>query len=219
MLLFCNSLFPLVLLVLFMFVSNVQGINSIIKTVAGSGSYGSDNNAVIAINAKFDYPSGITVDNVGNIYLSDIINNQVVKVDMICGYAIVIAGTGSKGDTENIIATSTKLNNPFGLAVDSSYNVYICDRGSNKIKFIDFTSSYLTTIVGTGQGGFYGDGGHAVHCQLYFPHDIVLDEDTNSMYIADTENCRIRVIDTTTNIINTIAGNGSATYGGDTLMH
>ena len=103
-----------------------------------------------------------------------------------------IAGTGSSGYSgDGGAATSAKLNNPFGVALDSSGNVYIADSGNHRIRMIDAISGNISTIAGTGSGGYSGDGGAATSARLKYPTGVVLDSSGN-VYIADSYNNRIR---------------------------
>ncbi|MGO0063287.1 cadherin-like beta sandwich domain-containing protein [Brevibacillus fluminis] len=123
------------------------------------------------------------------------------------------AGTGTAGYSgDNGPATSAQLNTPTRVAVDSSGNLYIAVRANNAIRKID-TSGKITTVAGTGAAGYGGDGGPATSAQLNFPDGVEVDKDGN-IYIADSFNHRVRKVDTTGKI-TTVAGTGTAGYGGD----
>nr|MDA8079237.1 IPT/TIG domain-containing protein [Nitrospiraceae bacterium] len=107
---------------------------------------------------------------------------------------------------------TNSMNNPSGVAADGKGNIYVADKANNKIKKID-PSGNISTIAGSGNGGFGGDGGMAVNATLNGPSGVSTDSAGN-IYIADTANNRIRMIDAR-GIINTIAGNGQAGYSGD----
>ena len=123
------------------------------------------------------------------------------------------AGTGTAGFSgDHGAATAATFNDPEGMAIDDSGNVYIADAGNNRIRKIS-TTGIITTIAGTGVAGFGGDSGPAINAQLNRPVSIALDQARN-IYIADYNNSRIRVINTSGSIA-TLAGTGVAGYGGD----
>ena len=117
---------------------------------------------------------------------------------------------GHGGDGEP--AVESRLSFPSGVAVDTVGNVYIADFFSQRLRKVDTTGT-ITTISGTGEPGFGGDGGQAIEAPLSFPSGVAVDT-SGSIYITDTGNNRIRRIDTT-GIIATIAGIGEPGYGGD----
>ncbi|MFH0947727.1 MAG: hypothetical protein V1833_01840 [Elusimicrobiota bacterium] len=104
-----------------------------------------------------------------------------------------IAGTGVAGYSgDNVDATSSAINDPFGVAVDDSGNIYIADEGNNRIRKVD-ASGTTTTVAGTGVGGYSCDGGPATSAQLNHPIGVAVD-DSGNIYIADEGNNRIRKI-------------------------
>lgn len=106
---------------------------------------------------------------------------------------------------------------PKGLLTDEMGNLYIADSGNHRIRKIDSATKIITTVAGTGEGGFNGDGGIATRAQLYEPSSIALDKAGN-LYIADTRNNRIRRVDSATGIISTVAGNGKSEGLDDTKI-
>ena len=135
---------------------------------------------------------GIAVDNAGNVYIANIDNNYIRRVDAT-GNVSVIAGTrepGYGGDGGS--AVEAQLSYPADVAVDSAGNVYIADTGNHRIRRIDTTGT-ITTIAGTGEPGYGGDGGRAVEAQLASPFALTVDSSGN-LYVADLGNYRIRVL-------------------------
>ena len=116
--------------------------------------------------------------------------------------------------TEPAPADDTDLNNPSGLAVDAEGNLYIADSDSHRIRRVDADTGTISTIAGTGNGGFSGDGSTATAADLDHPAGITFDIAGN-LYIADTGNHRIRLVDADTGIITTVAGNGAIGSAGD----
>ena len=176
-----------------------------ITTVAGGSAtstqpYGDDGPAT---NAYLREPSGVFVDNTGNIYIADQGLSRIRKVDT-SGIITTVAGGGTVVDTT--IATATRLSGPTDVIVDGDGNIYIADRGNHRVRKVDAAGT-ITTIAGTGDRGFDGDGGPATQAQLSNPSGIHLDSAGN-LYIADEQNRRVRKVDTS-GIISTVAGNGS----------
>ncbi len=112
------------------------------------------------------------------------------------------------------LATEALLNFPSGVAVDEYGNLYIADTMNHRIRRVDGATGIITTVAGTGQPRFSGDGGPAVAAALNEPTAVVVDQN-GCLYIADQSNNRVRVVDLETGIIRTIAGTGTAAYGGD----
>ncbi|MFC3748324.1 S-layer homology domain-containing protein [Paenibacillus sp. GCM10012306] len=112
------------------------------------------------------------------------------------------------------MATSAQLQEPLGVAIDSSGDLYIADSGNNTIRKVEKSTGIISTVVGTGTADYSGDGGAATLAQLNFPEKVAFDSNEN-MYIADHYNQRIRKVDKLTGIISTVAGTGTADYSGD----
>jgi hypothetical protein len=184
----------------------------IIDTVAGNGSWGYSGDGGPATEAMLSYPRGVAVDASGNIYIADLYNHRIRKVDT-SGIITTVAGNGDEGYSgDGGPATEAMLDFPFGVAVDASGNIYIGDTHNYRIRKVD-TSGIITTVAGNGAWGYSGDGGPATEAMLDFPCDVAVDASGN-LYIGDVYNQRIRKVDTS-GIINTVAGNGSWGYSGD----
>ena len=113
-------------------------------------------------------------------------------------------------------ATHAFLDRPFGVAADDAGNVYIADRGDERIRRVDAVSKRMAAIAGNGRSGFDGDGGPATAARLDSPSGAAAD-DAGNVYIADTDNDRIRKIDAADGTIVTIAGSGDDCYRWDTV--
>jgi sugar lactone lactonase YvrE len=125
---------------------------------------------------------------------------------------ITSAGTGSPGYSgDNGFATSAQIDTVYGVAIDSRGNTYLADSRNHRVRKI--YNGVITTVAGNGQEGFSGDGGAATSAQLAFPRDVAVDAQGN-LYIADTGNSRIRKV-TSSGVISTIAGDGTAGFAGD----
>ena len=180
-----------------------------ITTVAGDGTSGHFGDDGPATAATFDNPSGVAIDTVGNIYISDTFNYVIRKVSIGTGIITRVAGMysqdGYTGDGGP--AKSAHLNNPEGVAVDILGQIYIADTYNHAIRIVS-TTGIITTLAGNGTSGYCGDNGHAASAMLSYPFGVAVDLDGN-IYIADSFNHIIRRVDTSTGIITTVAG----TYG------
>jgi len=186
----------------------------IITTVAGNGAQGYNGDNIAATSAELYNPNGVAVDSAGNLYIADMNNNRIRKVDA-SGIITTVAGNGTFGyNGDNIAATSAELWNPATVAVDSAGNLYIADDFNYRVRKVD-TNGVITTMAGTGTAGYNGDNIAATSAELYHPHGAALDSAGN-LYIADEFNARIRKVDAS-GIITTVAGNGTAGYNGDDI--
>jgi sugar lactone lactonase YvrE len=193
-----------------------------LEVVAGSGPEGLDNGGFSgdgspATEARLNCPAGLTFDRRGDLFVADTINNRVRMIDPK-GVISTIAGSGPTGlDAGTYVgdggpATKAQLNFPNGLAVDAAGNLYIADHGNDAIREVD-THGVITTIAGTGDGGYSGDGGPATKGQLHGPWYIVLDARGN-VYFTEKENVVVRKVDSR-GTITTIAGTGRIANSGD----
>ena len=184
-----------------------------IATVAGNGNSGYSGDFSAAANAQLNAPQGLALDSSGNLYIADANNHRVRRVDpsgiitTAAGNGVCCSATGDGG-----AATSAGIGTPYGLAVDSSGNLYLTDALNNLVRMVDANGN-ISTVAGNGVQGFSGDNGPATSARLNVPHGIAVDTAGN-LFIADTDNERIRKVDTS-GTITTIAGNGSLGFGGD----
>jgi sugar lactone lactonase YvrE len=183
--------------------------NGVITTVAGNGTYGFSGDNGPATSAQLFNPQGIAVDSAGNLYIADTFNNRIRKVSG--GVITTVAGNGTSGSRdENIPATTAQLNWPYGVAVDSAGNLYIANTYNNRVCKV--SGGVITTVAGNGTHGFSGDNGPATAAQLSWPDGVAVDSAGN-LYIADTDNNRIRKV--SGGVITTVAGNGTEGFSGD----
>ncbi|MEO6884070.1 MAG: T9SS type A sorting domain-containing protein [Bacteroidia bacterium] len=192
----------------------IRKINSsgIISTIAGNGIQGYSGDGGAATAAELNYPNGVAVDATGNVFISDGNNYRVRKINT-SGTITTIAGNGTSGyGGDGGLATVAELNDPNGVAVDATGNVYISDEGNQRIRKVN-TSGIITTIAGNGIQGYSGDGGVATAAELNFSSGVAVDA-VGNIYIAVWGNFRIREVNTS-GIITTVAGNGINNYSGD----
>jgi len=195
--------------------------SGIISTFAGNGlpgSYGSVGDWSPAPQANLHLPSGVAVDPSGNVYIADTRNHSLRLVKASgpsAGLMQTIAGdtyAGYMGDGLLALGHS-EFSGPEDVALDSLGNIYIADTGNAYIRKIT-TDGMLNSIAGDGSIGYSGDGGLATGAGLYQPTAIVVDA-AGDVYIADTEDDRVRMIGAANLDINTIAGNSFPGYAGD----
>ncbi|MFP5228915.1 MAG: Ig-like domain repeat protein, partial [Acidobacteriota bacterium] len=187
-----------------------------ITTVAGDGSAGYDATATVATATSLNQPGGVAVDGAGNLYIADTNNNVIRKVNLATGAISTAAGTGAPGYTgDGGPANAATLNSPEGVTVDAAGDLYIADTNNAAVREVVAATGKIATIAGDGTGvpGFAGDGTAAVGAKMNAPYGVALDPSGN-LYIADSGNNRIRVVNTA-GTISTFAGNGTPAFLGD----
>ncbi|MGI8785519.1 MAG: IPT/TIG domain-containing protein [Acidobacteriota bacterium] len=202
-------------------IRRVDALTGIMTTVAGTGVQSLEDFEGPATQAELSYPQGIAIDAQGNLLIADTGSNRIRRVDAKTGIISTVAGRhssmfGSGFDGDGRAATSALLNGPKGITVDAQGNLYIADTGNNRIRRVD-SSGFITTIAGNGQGGYSGDGVPATATALNLPKRVTLDSSGN-IYIADTDNHRVRKINAANQTISTIAGNGQEGLAGDNIL-
>jgi uncharacterized protein (TIGR03437 family) len=190
--------------------ASISGAVYQLSTVAGSDMVG-DGGAAVA--AQLDQPEGMVVDSAGNLYIADAANARVRKVSP-AGIITTIAGTGQPGFSgDNGPAGSAQLDQPYGVALDSSGNLYIADFGNQRVRRVA-TGGTITTVAGNGQTGSNGDGGPATSAQMLSPRNLAIDP-AGDIYVSEFVGHSVRRI-ATDGTITTFAGTGVAGFSGDT---
>ncbi|HLP50064.1 MAG TPA: T9SS type A sorting domain-containing protein [Chitinophagales bacterium] len=211
------------LLSLFIIISGFSGIFSPAKsqtiiTIAGTGASGFSGDGQPATAAVFRDIYDVAIDNNGNILIADCSNSRIRKIDAVTGIISTIAGNsntiggGFSGDGG--LATQAQLSFPYSIAVDTANNIFVADNSNNRIRKIDAVTGIITTVAGTGAYDYTGDGGQAVNATLKRPRAITIDK-SNNIYICDFGNHCIRKVNSSTGVITTIAGTGTAGFSGD----
>ncbi len=185
--------------------------SGIISTFAGTGVLGNSGDGGAANQALLGEPIGVAVDASGNVYIADYYYNCIRMVSG--GIISTVAGTGSStgGYSGNGgPAINAQLNNPTGVTVDASGNIYIADYGNNVIRMV--SGGNISMFAGNSSAGYSGDGGQATSAQLSHPWGITAG--SGNLYIADYANQVIREVKSS-GVISTIAGNANLGYSGD----
>jgi sugar lactone lactonase YvrE len=200
-------------------------VTRVINTVAGNGQPGfsGDNGPAVqaSLNLRgFFQRQDLAVDGAGNLYFTDTGNNRIRRVDAGTGIITTVAGNGNQAFSgDGGPATSASLNEPTGIAIDSTGNIFIADSLNHRVRKVDAITRVITTVVGFGpvgmvQGGFAGDGGLATTARLNVPVGLAFDGAGN-LLVADSFNQRIRRVNKQTGIITTVAGTGMPGFAGD----
>jgi hypothetical protein len=186
-----------------------------LSTVAGTGTAGTTGNGGQAAAATLNTPRALTFDASGNYYIGDLVSNEVRKVTP-AGVISAFAG----GGTTNYItnpggpATSAALGFPTQGVFDSAGNMYIADFNHHVVARVDAVTKAISVYAGNGTAGYSGDGGAATSAELSGPAALAVDQSTGDLYIADsgtgtTSNQTVRVVNASSGIISTVAGNGT----------
>jgi sugar lactone lactonase YvrE len=203
-------------------VREIVAASGVMNTVAGIAeqcTYSGDGGQ--ATSAHLSFPQNVALDGAGNLYIADIGNAVVRRVVLGTGIITTYAGIpGTPGfPTNNVAASSTSLNGPVGVAVDTGGNLFIADQNDNIVCRVDATTKNITIVAGTGPQGYGGDGGLATSATLQVPNSVAVDSAGN-IYISDAENAAIREVFSEANPntpgqITTIVGNHTFGFNGD----
>jgi DNA-binding beta-propeller fold protein YncE len=182
--------------------------NPALEIVAGTGRAENNGDAGAAATFNIGLPFGVEIGPGGALYITEIQNHRVLRLDFKTSRISTVAGTGSRGYSgDGGPATRAQMNEPYEVRFDSLGNMYVVEMKNHIVRRIDGKRGVISTIAGSGSAGYSGDGGAATEARLNQPHSIALDRDDN-LYIADINNHRIRRVDAKTGVIETIAGDG-----------
>jgi DNA-binding beta-propeller fold protein YncE len=188
----------------------------IITTAVGTGERGFAGDGGPAAQAVLNGPFDLGFDPGSNLYFSDTFNHRIRRVDARTGIITTVAGNGTAGYTgDGGPATQAAFNEPYGIAVDRTGNIYVADRHNHCVRRIDGTSGIVTSFAGNGAAGYAGDGGPAARAGLVEPNGLGFDPAQQRLYIADVADNRVRVVDLARGTIATFAGTGEAAHSGD----
>lgn len=219
-------------------VREISAVTGTMTTIAGTGTAGRTGDNGPATSAELGSPFSLALDGQGDLFIAD---NSESVIRAVCaapgtlfgvscaaaGDIVTVAGTGSAGNVgDGGPAIAAQLDSPYALAIGPRGNLYIADTQNNRVRAVCASSSQkifgtsctlvgmIFTVVGDGTGAFSGDGGAASKAQVNSPSGLALDP-AGDLYIADTQNNRIRKINASTGIIITLEGVGTPSYVGD----
>lgn len=194
------------------YIREITVSTGIINFIAGDGAIGYSGDGAAANLAGLIEPFAIALDASGNVYFTEPEDGRVRKITISTGDISTVVGNGNLGFSgDGGAATSAMMHLDTGLAIDSSGNLYIADSLNNRLRKV--TGTTIATIAGSGGFSYSGDGGPATAAQLNAPEAVAVDASGN-VYVADTANNVVRQI-SAKGVISTIAGNGTAGFGGD----
>lgn len=183
-----------------------------VYTVAGTTNWGYDGDGGPALEATLATPFGVLPDGEGGLYIADV-DAHVIRYVRPDGIIETAAGTGERGYSgDGGPATAARLNGPARMAFGPDGDLYFCETRSHVVRKID-RNGVITTVAGTGQRGYSGDGGPATQAELDAPYDVRFSP-TGRLYIADSGNHVIRRIEAN-GTIRTVVGTGESGLAGD----
>jgi sugar lactone lactonase YvrE len=192
---------------MYVFCSASRAETFIVDTVAGTGAADNNGDAGPARLINIGDPFGVEIGPDGALYVTEVRNHRVRRLDLTTGELSTVAGCGRRGYSgDGGRAEGAELNEPYEVRFDRAGNMYFVEMQNHVIRRVDRETNTITTVGGNGRRGFAGDGGPATAAMLNQPHSIALD-DRDGLYVADIGNHRIRRIDLKTGIIESIAGN------------
>ena len=201
------------------------------ETVMGTGDVGDGPDAgnertapgVAGTDCNLNHPTDVTFDRDGNVVVSAWHNHKIRRLDPATGLEAVVSGAGPGFTGDGMPALGALMNQPKAAVVSPATGaMYVLDTRNFRVRRID-TEGVITSVVGSAMAGFAGDGGPPSEAQLKFqmandnpePGGGLALDAQDRLYIVDTENQRIRRVDFAANIIETVAGNGTAGFSGD----
>lgn len=189
-----------------------------IRRIMGSGLHGDDSNGP-ALEVNLNHPDGVAIGPDGNVYIAGWHNWKIKMCDVTTGLISSVVGSDNGFSGDGGLATEAAISLPSSVVWDRDHNMYISDQGNNRIRKIG-TNGIIQTIAGAGKGFVDGVGPEArfafpTGTDAYPGGRIDVSADGLYIFVADTENNRIRRIDLATQVVQTIAGTGSASYSGD----
>jgi len=177
------------------------------ESVAGTGAPENNGDSGSAQKINIGEPFGVEIGPDAALYVTEVRNHRVRRLDLDSGDVTTVAGCGRRGYSgDGGPATDAELNEPYEVRFDRDGNIFFVEMRNHIVRRVDGKTGNISTVAGTGRQGFAGDGGPATEAMFSQPHSIALDDD-GALYIADIGNHRIRRIDPKTRIVETIAGN------------
>lgn len=187
-------------------IRRVDARTGVITTYAGNGTKGYGGDGGPAAQAMLKEPNALDFDPKGDLYIADVSDNRIRKVERSTGIISTVSGTGKREFTgDGGPAAQAGIQGARGVAFARDGTMYICEREGNRVRKVDSKKGVITTIAGSGQKGYSGDGGPAAAATFNGPKWINVGLDGH-VYVVDTENHCVRQIHATTGVIRTVAG-------------
>lgn len=182
-----------------------------ISTIAGTGEEGYSGDGAAAVKATLNQPFGVIVGPDGDFYFCDTENHVIRRISRKSGVIVTVVGTGEKGYSgDGGAPLEAKMNEPYEVRFHPSGDLYWVERISHTVRRWDSITNIVSTVAGTGEAGFSGDGGAGNEAQLNQPHSIQFDASGTFLFVCDIKNHRIRRIDIGNGKIDTWCGTGEA---------
>jgi len=179
-----------------------------ITSIAGTGVAGYSGDGGLATSSQVANPYGLVIGPDGALYVCEVDNHRIRRIDRKTGIITTVAGNGTRGYSgDGGPALKAALNEPYEIRFDKAGNMFFVEMRNHIVRRVDGKTGIITTVAGTGEAGFSGDGGPAVKAQFRQPHSIALDP-RDGLLVCDIGNNRVRRIDLKTGIISTWAGTG-----------
>jgi hypothetical protein len=176
-----------------------------VERIAGTGERGFSGDGGPASEAMLARPADLRLDALGNLFIADVRNHRVRKVEP-SGRITTVAGTGEPGfSPDGTLASEAQLDTPWGIGLDREGRLLIGDGGNHRVRRVE-NDGRLVTVAGNGRQGFRGDGGLATEASLNFPEGLFVDR-SGRLFIGDEWNNAVRMVDTK-GIISTVMGTG-----------
>lgn len=196
-------------------VRKIDAQTGVISTFAGTGRMGYSGDGGPAIEAQFNKPHSIQFGPDGQLYVCDIGNHVIRRIELTTNKVTTFAGTGKPGATiDGALITGSPLNGPRSIDFDQQGNLWLATREGNQVFKMDLKADRIYHMAGTGKSGFQGNGGQAKEAMLKGPKGIAIDKE-NNVWLADTESHSVRMINSKTGNLELVAGTGILGDGPD----
>jgi DNA-binding beta-propeller fold protein YncE len=198
-------------------IRRVDAVTGMITTIAGTTEVGYSGDGGPATAARFNEPYGMAIDKTDAIYVADRLNGVVRRIDGASGVVSTFAGTGEKAfGGDGGPANRAGMVEPNGLVFSRDQaSLYIADVSDNRVRVVDMASGTLSTFAGTGRAAHDGDGGPAIHADVFGARAVGVRPSDGSVYVMERQGSCIRLVDAATGVISRVSSTGETGHGGD----